>query len=88
MWSLGCILIELFTGFPIFPGESEKEQLALIMEYRGLPDPHVMEQSTRVKHFFDMETAMPFPVLNSRGKPRQPNTKFLENLIRNESESF
>lgn len=22
MWSFGCILVELFTGFPIFPGES------------------------------------------------------------------
>ena len=25
MWSLGCILAELCTGFPIFPGESEPE---------------------------------------------------------------
>ena len=24
MWSLGCILAELKTGFPIFPGESEQ----------------------------------------------------------------
>jgi dual specificity tyrosine-phosphorylation-regulated kinase 2/3/4 len=31
MWSFGCILVELATGFPIFPGESEHEQLALIM---------------------------------------------------------
>ena len=22
MWSFGCIMVELFTGFPIFPGES------------------------------------------------------------------
>jgi|TARA_B110001450_G_scaffold166812_1_gene155482 dual specificity tyrosine-phosphorylation-regulated kinase 2/3/4 len=25
MWSFGCILTELFTGVPIFPGESEQE---------------------------------------------------------------
>lgn len=25
MWSFGCILAELFTGIPIFPGESEQE---------------------------------------------------------------
>ena len=25
MWSLGCILYELYVGFPIFAGEDEKE---------------------------------------------------------------
>ncbi|KAJ6166776.1 hypothetical protein N7470_002223 [Penicillium chermesinum] len=37
MWSLGCILAELFTGYPIFPGENEQEQLACIMEIFGPP---------------------------------------------------
>ena len=32
MWSLGCILAELYTGYPLFPGENEVEQLACIME--------------------------------------------------------
>ncbi|TSS60392.1 Dual specificity tyrosine-phosphorylation-regulated kinase 4 [Bagarius yarrelli] len=32
MWSLGCILAELYTGYPLFPGESEAEQIACIME--------------------------------------------------------
>ena len=34
MWSLGCILAELYTGYPFFPGENEVEQLACIMEVR------------------------------------------------------
>lgn len=25
MWSFGCILAELYTGFPLFPGENEME---------------------------------------------------------------
>ena len=37
MWSLGCILAELYTGFPIFPGENEPEQMALIMEVNSYP---------------------------------------------------
>lgn len=37
MWSFACILCELFTGFPIFPGENANEQLALIMEVNGIP---------------------------------------------------
>lgn len=32
MWSLGCIIAELYTGYPLFPGENEVDQLACIME--------------------------------------------------------
>lgn len=32
MWSLGCIMAELYSGYPLFPGENEVEQLACIME--------------------------------------------------------
>ena len=42
MWSFGCILVELFTGFPIYPGESESEQMSLIMEINGLPPKSLM----------------------------------------------
>lgn len=42
MWSLGCILAELATGFPIFPGESEPEQMALIIELIGMPPEDVL----------------------------------------------
>lgn len=53
MWSFGCILVELYTGFPIFPGESEMEQLHMIMEVRGIPSANVLASSTRRKLFFD-----------------------------------
>ena len=41
MFSLGCIMAELYTGYPLFPGESEKEQLACIMEILGLPPKNI-----------------------------------------------
>jgi dual specificity tyrosine-phosphorylation-regulated kinase 2/3/4 len=37
MWSFGCILVELFNGYPMFAGENEFELLAMIMEYKGIP---------------------------------------------------
>jgi len=76
MWSFGCILVELFTGYPIFPGENEQEQLSLIMEVRGLPLEQILDQSTRSKIFFDEETDEPLLVTtDSRGKLRIPGTK-------------
>jgi hypothetical protein len=53
MWSLGCILIELYIGVPIFPGESESEQLSLLMEVIGLPDIELLEISSRRANFFE-----------------------------------
>ena len=54
MWSLGCILAELYTGFPIFPGENEQEQLACIMEVLGVPDKDFVNRSSRKRLFFGM----------------------------------
>ena len=53
MWSFGCILTELFTGVPLFPGESEQEQLSLIMEVIGMPPQTILDQATRKDVFFD-----------------------------------
>ena len=53
MWSFGCILAELYTGYPLFPGENEVEQLACIMEVMGVPPKSILDQSTRKKMFFD-----------------------------------
>jgi len=52
MWSLGCILAELVTGFPLLPGEDEGDQLACIMELRGMPPAKLIEAGKRSKNFF------------------------------------
>lgn len=54
MWSFGCILAELFTGYPLFPGENETEQLAYTMEMYGVPPAHLIAQSARSQMFFGM----------------------------------
>ena len=36
IWSLGCILAELYTGYPLFPGENVVGQLACIMGVRDI----------------------------------------------------
>ncbi|CAG8730073.1 17122_t:CDS:2, partial [Racocetra persica] len=44
MWSLGCILAELYTGYPLFPGEGEQEQLAYL---NGNPRPVINSKGKR-----------------------------------------
>ena len=53
MWSLGCILAELFTGRPLLPGESEHDQLVLIMEMFGNPPASLLNQAEKLDMFFD-----------------------------------
>ena len=72
MWSFGCIIAELYTGYPIFPGESEIDQLAYIMEICGKPHKSVLDIATRKYLFFDSDNE-PILTENSRGKIRLPN---------------
>ncbi|KAI9005691.1 kinase-like domain-containing protein, partial [Hyaloraphidium curvatum] len=81
MWSLGCILAELYTGYPLFPGENEQEQLACIMEIKGVPDKDLLEKGSRRKLFFD-STGAPRVFTNSKGKKRRPSTKTLPGVLR------
>lgn len=87
MWSLGCILAELYTGYPIFPGENEQEQLACIMEVFGPPEKHLIERSTRKKLFFD-SLGKPRITVSSKGKRRRPSSKTLTQALKCDDETF
>lgn len=68
MWSLGCILAELATGYPLLPGENETDQLSCIIELLGMPPDRLFDERKckRLKIFF-----------NSKGYPRYCYTKVL-----------
>lgn len=87
MWSLGCILAELYTGVPIFPGENEHEQLACIMEVLGVPDRYIVDRASRRKQFFDA-TGAPRPFVNAKGKRRRPAAKTLAQALKCNDELF
>lgn len=92
MWSFGCIIAELYVGYPIFPGESEQDQLCRIMEMIGVPSNDLMRISERKSRFFKYndvtQTLDPLMFKNSRGKYRKPMGKPLDLVIGNEDPDF
>ena len=87
MWSVGCILAELLTGYPIFPGENEQEQLACIMEIFGPPDKALIDRAKRKKLFFD-SLGKPRLTVSSKGKRRRPSSKTLQQALKCDDEPF
>ncbi|KAI9673428.1 MAG: dual specificity protein kinase yak1 [Caeruleum heppii] len=53
MWSLGCIVVELFLGLPLFPGSSEYNQVARITEMLGMPPTWMLEMGKQSGEFFE-----------------------------------
>eukprot|EP00756_Hemistasia_phaeocysticola_P032532 Hpha_TRINITY_DN16412_c0_g1::TRINITY_DN16412_c0_g1_i1::g.158874::m.158874/K18669/DYRK2_3_4; dual specificity tyrosine-phosphorylation-regulated kinase 2/3/4 len=87
MWSFGCIMCELATGYPIFPGENEHEQLLCIMEVMGQPPARMVQSAPRKKQFFEFDGA-PRIVANSKGRKRRPGAKNLKDSLRVNDDMF
>ena len=85
--SSSCILAELYTGYPLFPGENETEQLQVIMEILGVPPKRLVAECTRKKAFFDPQ-GKPLVVPNSRGKIRTPGAKDLAMVTKCTDQAF
>ena len=52
MWSLGCIVAELYLGLPLFPGHSEYDQLSRIVELLGpIPD-EILDKGKNTRKFY------------------------------------
>lgn len=58
MWSLGCICAELFLGIPIFPGNSDYDQLARIIEIVGMPTQGMIQRAKFREKYFVFDPSM------------------------------
>lgn len=52
MWSLGCILVELHTGEPLFNGRDELDQVNKIVETLGMPPASLLDKGYKTGKFF------------------------------------
>jgi cyclin-dependent kinase 2 len=51
IWSVGCIFFELITKMPMFPGDSEIDQIYRIFRTLGTPDETIWPGVTKLKEF-------------------------------------
>uniref|UniRef100_A0A671RUM8 non-specific serine/threonine protein kinase n=1 Tax=Sinocyclocheilus anshuiensis TaxID=1608454 RepID=A0A671RUM8_9TELE len=60
MWSLGCVIAELFLGWPLYPGALEFDQIRYISQTQGLPGEHLLNVGTKTSRFFSRESDSPY----------------------------
>ncbi|XP_003214750.2 homeodomain-interacting protein kinase 3 isoform X1 [Anolis carolinensis] len=60
MWSLGCVIAELFLGWPLYPGALEYDQIRYISQTQGLPAEQLLNIGTKTTRFFCKETDAPY----------------------------
>ncbi|KAM3877143.1 homeodomain-interacting protein kinase 3 [Diretmus argenteus] len=60
MWSLGCVIAELFLGWPLYPGALEYDQIRYISQTQGLPGEHLLNVGTKTARFFCRESDSPY----------------------------
>uniref|UniRef100_L7LUP3 non-specific serine/threonine protein kinase n=1 Tax=Rhipicephalus pulchellus TaxID=72859 RepID=L7LUP3_RHIPC len=61
MWSLGCVVAELFLGWPLYPGSSEYDQIRYISQTQGLPAEHLLNAAAKTTRFFHRQTDSNYP---------------------------
>ena len=87
IWSLGCILCELYTGQPIFPGEDERDQLNYMIEYLDVPPQEYINSSIKKRMFFDVNNN-PLEIPNSRGHIVLPNSRSINSILKGSGPNF
>merc|ERR1712157_186503 len=84
VWSLGCILVEMHTGEPLFSGVCEEDQINKIIEVLGMPPKSIMSRASpdKLKKFFtrDPQTGR-YKLRITNRKYGAPGQRTLESVL-------
>jgi len=78
IWSIGCILGELSDGQPLFPGESEIDQLFTIQKILGTLPPQQMKALFMNHRFNGLKVRVVLDSLYSTSKVVLTSTAFTD----------
>lgn len=83
MWSLGCILVEMHTGEPLFSGSNEIDQMNKIVEVLGMPPKHILDQAHKTRKFFDKlsDGSYVLKKTNNQRKYKQAGSRKLHDIL-------
>ncbi|XP_073980886.1 minibrain isoform X2 [Rhodnius prolixus] len=88
MWSLGCILVEMHTGEPLFSGANEVDQMNKIVEVLGMPPKHILDMAHKTRKYFEKNSTGDGYVLRKAKdgkKYRSPGSRRLHDILGVES---
>ncbi|XP_076803844.1 dual specificity tyrosine-phosphorylation-regulated kinase 1A-like isoform X2 [Clavelina lepadiformis] len=87
MWSLGCILVEMHTGEPIFAGSNEEDQMNKIVEVLGMPPQHMLDSasSQKIRKLFERQHDGTWKVKKQEKKYKEPGSRKLHDILGVES---
>lgn len=71
MWSVGCVLYELFTGKILFPGRTNNEMLKLMMDVKGPFPKKMLKKGVFVDKHFEGD-AQSFSLVEEDPVTKQP----------------
>ncbi|XP_065186502.1 dual specificity tyrosine-phosphorylation-regulated kinase 1B-like [Sycon ciliatum] len=84
MWSLGCILVEMHTGEPLFSGQNEVDQLYKIIEVLGIPTQSLLDRGTKTSKFFEKRANGTCEVKSSKDLKKDykaPGSRRLQDIV-------
>ncbi|XP_028820517.1 uncharacterized protein LOC114770640 [Denticeps clupeoides] len=70
MWSLGCIMAELFTGWPLYPSHTEYDQIRYIVKTQGLPHEDMLNAGVKTIFYFNKGSGSKDPMWRLKKKPK------------------
>lgn len=83
MWSLGCILVELHTGEPLFSGKNEIDQMTKIIEVLGMPPGYLLHGASKTSKYFErnLDSSYVLKKATDTRKERPPGSKKLDTIL-------